>query len=179
MPRIPYPDPAELPEDLRAMVERGKLNVIRMMVGASPQVCRKLEEFSFTFYRDSPLPADLREVAILCVGKLSGSAYEVQQHEAMAQAVGLSRAQVDAILAGDAASPLLDARHKAVMAYVDDIVLNVRASDATLAGAMAHLSREQLIDLTLVSGLYMTVARLLETAGVELDTELLGPAMFD
>ncbi len=179
MPRIPYPDPATLPADLRAMVERGRLNVIRMMVGASPQVCRKLEEFSFTFYRDSPLPADLREVAILRVGALSRSAYEVQQHEAMAQAIGLSREQVDAVLAGTQDTHLLDARQLAVMAYVDDIVLNVRASDATLAEALAHLSREQLIDLTLLSGLYMTVARLLETAGVELDTELLGPGMFE
>jgi alkylhydroperoxidase family enzyme len=179
MPRVPYPDPAELPDDLRAMVERGKLNVIRMMVGATPEVCRKLEEFSFTFYRDSSLPADLREVAILRVGKLSGSAYEVQQHEAMAQAIGLTRTQVDAILAGDTASALLDPRQKAVMAYVDDILLNVRAGDATLTGLMAHLTREQLIDLTLVTGLYMTVARLLETTGVELDSELLGPGMFD
>lgn len=178
MPRIPYPDLEELPEDLRAMIARGKLNVIRMMTGASPQVCRKLEEFSFTFYRDSSLPADLREVAILRVGTLSGSAYEVQQHEAMAASIGMTQDQIAAILAGTPDSPALDERQRAVMNYVDDIVLNVRASDETLAGALAHLSREQLIDLTLVSGLYMTVARLLETAGVELDTELLGPSMF-
>lgn len=178
MPRIPYPDPATLPEDLRAMVERGKLNVIRMMVGASPEVCRKLEEFSFTFYRDSLLPADLREIAILRVGKLSGSAYEVQQHEAMAQAIGLTKDQVQAILSGNPNTTILDERQRAVMAFVDDIVLNVKASDASLASVQAHLDRQQIIDLMLVSGLYMTVARMLETTGVELDSELLGPEMF-
>jgi len=103
----------------------------------------------------------------------------VQQHEAMAQSIGLSAEQVAAILAGDPATPLLDARQKAVMAYIDDIVVNVRASDATLEELMRHLPREEMIDLTLVSGLYMTVARLLETTGVELDTELLSPGMFD
>ncbi len=179
MTRIPYPSLDELEPDIRAMVEQGRLNVIRMMAGASPQVVRKLQEFSYCFYRDTALPAELREVAILRVGVLSGSAYELQQHEAMAQDIGFSAAQVAAIVAGDAASPLLDERHRAVMAYVDDIVRNVRAGDEALARIMAILPRDQLIDLTLVSGLYMTVARLLETSGVELDSVTLSPGMFE
>lgn len=179
MTRIPYPQLDELEPDIRAMVEQGKLNVIRMMAGASPQVVRKLQEFSYCFYRDTALPAELREVAILRVGVLSGSAYELQQHEAMAQDIGLSAGQVAAIVAGDAASLLLEERHLAVMAYVDDIVRNVRAGDEVLARITAILPRDQLIDLTLVSGLYMTVARLLETSGVELDTVTLSPEMFE
>ena len=79
-PRIPYADPAQLEPDIRSFVEQGRLNVIRLMAGASPDVVRTLQQFSYSFYQASPLPADLREVAILQVGYLSGSAYEVHQH---------------------------------------------------------------------------------------------------
>lgn len=55
------------------------------------------------------------------------------------------------------------------MAFADDVILNVRAGDATLAAVRSHLSDQAVVDLILVIGLYMTVSRLLETAGVELD----------
>jgi alkylhydroperoxidase family enzyme len=56
-----------------------------------------------------------------------------------------------------------------VLAYVEDLVKNVRASDATLAAVRAHLNDTQLVDLTLVTGMYMMVSRFLETTGVEID----------
>jgi alkylhydroperoxidase family enzyme len=38
-----------------------------------------------------------------------------------------------------------------------------------LAAVRSHLSDQAVVDLILVIGLYMTVSRLLETTGVELD----------
>ena len=178
-PRIPFPEPDELEPDIRAFVEQGRLNVIRLMAGASPEVVRTLQQFSYSFYKASPLPADLREVAILRVGYLSGSAYEVHQHIGMARAIGFTDTQLDAIARADLGSPALDVRQKAVIAYVDDIVVNVRANDDTLATLSALIPRDQLIDLTLLTGLYMTVARLLETAGVALDDFTISPGSFD
>ena len=58
---------------------------------------------------------------------------------------------------------------QAVLVFVDDLVKNVRPSDATLAGVRKHLSDTEVIDLTLVSGMYMMVSRFLETTGIELD----------
>ena len=58
----------------------------------------------------------------------------------------------------------------AVLAFVDDLVKNVRPGDATLAGVRKHLSDTDVIDLTLVSGMYMMVSRFLEATGVEIDT---------
>jgi alkylhydroperoxidase family enzyme len=58
-----------------------------------------------------------------------------------------------------------------VLEFVDDLVENVRAGDATLAAVRKHLSDAQVVDLILVSGAYMMISRFLETTGVEIDDQ--------
>lgn len=170
MPRVPYPNPATLPEAMRQKIGDNPANVTRMLAGASEPVFNGFAILSSAFtVGGSPLPAKLREIAILRVGYLSNSAYEVFQHEALARYVGLSEAQIDAIKSGVAAAVLGEAG-AAVLAYTDDLVKNVRARDETLAGVREHLDDTQVIDLTLVTGMYMMVSRFLETTGVEIDT---------
>jgi alkylhydroperoxidase family enzyme len=168
MTRIPYPELETLSPIVRATLERAPINVMRMIANASEPVFNGFGQLSGAFYQPSDLPPILREVAILRVGYLSGSAYEVFHHEGLGREVGMSEAQVDAIRAGRA-DPVLTPAQQAVMAFADDIILNVRAGDATLAAVRVHLSDKGLVDLILVVGLYMTISRLLETAGVELD----------
>ena len=67
----------------------------------------------------------------------------------------------------------LDPVQQAVLSFTEDVVKNVKASDANLAEVRKHLSDKQVIDLTLLIGLYMMVSRFLETAGVENDTKAL------
>jgi alkylhydroperoxidase family enzyme len=178
MPRIPYPDPAKQSETVRATLARAPINIMKMVSNASEPVFNGFGQFSGAFYQPSELDPALREVAILRVGYLSKSAYEIFHHEGLGRQIGLGDAQIAAIKAGrpDAA---LTAAQQAVMAFADDVIVNVRAGDATLAAVRAHLSDQAVVDLILVIGLYMTVSRLLETAGVELDqapidTELTG-----
>ena len=164
MPRIPYADQASL-------ADANPANVTRMLAVASPPVFRAMGDLGSAFIRGSALPPKLRELAILRVGYLSSAIYETWQHEALGRFVGLNDDQIAAIKAGDGNSPALDAAQRAVLAFVDDVVINVRASDATLAAVGKHLGDAQVVDLILVTGYYMTVSRLLETTGVELDAE--------
>lgn len=170
MPRIPYPDPATLPEAMRRVVLENPSNVTRMLAAASEPVFKGLAAFSMGFMGGgSPLPPKLREIAILRVGYLSNAAYEIFQHEALARHVGLSEAEIDAVRKGGAAASVLGEAGAAVLAYAEDLVKNVRASDASLAAVRAHLDDTQLVDLTLVTGMYMMISRFLETTGVEID----------
>jgi 4-carboxymuconolactone decarboxylase len=168
MTRIPYPDPAKQSAAVRAVLERAPINIMKMVSNASEPVFDGFGQFSGAFYQPSELDPMLREVAILRVGYLSKSAYEVFHHEGLSRQIGLSEAQIDAIRAGKP-GPVLTPAQQAVMAFADDVIVNVRAGDATLAAVRRHLSDQALVDLILVIGLYMTVSRLLETAGVELD----------
>src|SRR5579859_3713364 len=170
MSRIPYPDPATLSESMRRVVIENPSNVTRMLAAASEPVFKGFAAFSMAFMcGGSPLSPKLREIAILRVGHMSNSAYEVFQHEALARHVGLTEPEIDAVRKGGAAASVLGEAGAAVLAYVEDLVNNVRASDATLAAVRMHLNDTQLIDLTLVTGMYMMVSRFLETTGVEID----------
>ena len=171
MPRIAYADEASLSEAVRAHLGRNPANVTRMMAVASEPVFGALGDLGSAFIRGSALAPKLRELAILRVGYLSNAIYETFQHEALGRFVGLTDGQIAAIKAGDQNSDTLDEAETAVLAFVDDIVINVRASDDTLSAVRRHLADSQVVDLILVTGYYMTVSRLLETTGVELDAD--------
>lgn len=171
MPRINYANEASLSDHVRGRVGENPANVTRMLAVASEPVFRGMGELGGAFIKGSPLPPKLRELAILRVGYLSNALYETFQHEALGRFVGLTDTQIAAIRTGDGASGALDEAEVAVLAFVDDIVANVRAGDATLAEVRRHLDDTQLVDLILVTGYYMTISRLLETTGVEMDAE--------
>lgn len=169
MPRIPYPSPESLSPLVRERLAGDPPNVTRMLVGASEPVYLGFGALAQGLMKGSPLDPKLREIAILRVGYISNCKYELFQHEPFGRFVGLTDEQFSAIKAGDAASSTLDEQQAAVLRFVDDIVLNVRPGDDTLAGVRAFLSDSEVIDLVMVTGNYMTVCRFLETTGIEVD----------
>jgi 4-carboxymuconolactone decarboxylase len=171
MARIPYPSPDQMSPQVRSRVGDNPPNVTRMLAGASEGVYLGFGAFANGLMKQSALDPKLRELAILRVGYISNCAYELFQHEPFGRFVGLTDDQLAAIKAGDAASPVFDDAQAAVLRFVDDIVLNVRPSDESLAALRQHLDDQQVIDLVLVTGNYMTVCRFLETTGIELDED--------
>jgi len=169
MPRIPYPDTARLPESVRQVVDENPENITRMLANASEPVFHAFLTMGRAFINGSSLPPEIREIAILRVGYLSNSAYEVFQHEALARHVGLDNEQIAAIRGDAPASEALGEIGDKVLAYVDDLVMNVKVCDETLVDVRQHLSDTQVVDLTLVTGAYMMVSRFLETTGIEID----------
>ncbi len=169
MARIPYPDESKLPAALRGQAWADAPNVTRMLAGASEAVYTGFGAFGSALINGSDLPGKLREIAILRSGYVCNSKYETWQHEALGRYVGLTDTQIDAVREGNLDSPALDEEERAVLAFADDVIQNVRASDETLAGVRKFLTDAQVIDLILVTGAYLMVSRFLETTGVEFD----------
>lgn len=167
MPRIPYASIDEQPEAVRAIMGAAPINVVRMLANGSPAMFEGFVQYSGSFFTKSRLPADLREIAILRAGYLAGADYETWQHEAIARDVGLSDIQIGAVQDGGSHPDILSPAQQAVLDFADEVIVSVRATDRTLAEVRRHLENDQLIDLIMVTGLYMTVSRLLETTGVE------------
>jgi len=113
------------------------------------------------------LDPQLRELAILRVGRLSRAAYEVFQHERIAREVGVEDGKIAALRDATVEAPAFTDHEKAVLRFTDDVVRSVRASDRNLKAVQAFLSPGAVIELTLTIGYYMMVCRLLETTGVE------------
>ena len=171
MPRIPYADVTKIPAYMREAVEKSPHNVVRMIAGLSPEVYDGMSAFTSSLLSKSKLPAELREIGILRAGYIAKAKYETFQHEALARHVGLSDKQIAAIKAGGKHPGVLNEAQQAVLDFADDLIVNVRASDANLAAVRKHLSDQLVLELIMVTGCYMMISRMLETTGVELDTQ--------
>jgi 4-carboxymuconolactone decarboxylase len=169
MARIPYFDPAtaEGPRAREAFAKLPNFNIFRML-GHSGELIEAWRRFGISILRHLEVDPQLREVAILRTGVLSRATYEIAQHEEVCRKVGLSDAKIRAIHNGpdDAA---LSGIERLVMRFTDDVVLNVRAGDATFDPLLAALGAKQVQELLVTIGYYMMVSRFLETFDVDLD----------
>lgn len=158
-PRLPYPD---------TKAEPGILNVERMFGHIPPDLAGPFGMFAKAVITDTTLNPLLRELAILRVGHLSHCAYELHQHNAFARYLGMPEEKIAAIAIGPDAK-IFDAQERAILRFVDDLVLHVRPSDAALTAIRQHLTLPALFALLLATGQYMLVSRILETTGVPIE----------
>lgn len=168
MARIPYFDPAEATG--RAQVAYSKLpalNIFKMM-GHGGDLIEVFSRMGAYLLTSTCLDPFLREIAIVRVGVLSNAGYEIYQHETISRRIGMSDALIEGIHEGPGAAVFDDAQRE-VMAFTDDVVANVRASDATFEPVRARLGDMALQELTITIGYYMMVSRYLETFGVEIE----------
>jgi alkylhydroperoxidase family enzyme len=167
--RLPYVDPDSASEKVREALEIvPPINIFRMMANAETAF-RPWLAFGGALLSSLELDARVRELAILHVGRLSGADYEWAQHVPIALAVGATEEEVAAIERGEADAACLGELERAVLGFTTEVVRDVRASDAALEAVREHLSPREVVELLLVIGNYMLVARVAETAGIEVD----------
>jgi len=118
--------------------------------------------------RSSPLNPRLRELAILTVGHLTKSRYEIAHHQSHGLKAGLTQAQLDAVPDFEA-SALYSVEEKAVMTFAKESTLNVDVGEATWAKARAFLSEPEMIALVLVVAWYNSGVRIMAALDIELE----------
>jgi 4-carboxymuconolactone decarboxylase len=168
MARIPYFDPAQATgRAAEAYSKLPTLNIFRMMGhgGDLIEVFSRMGAYLLNFTQLDPI---LREIAIVRVGVLSEAGYEIYQHEAISRRIGMSDAVIAGIHEGPGAA-VFDVAQREVMAFTDDLVRNVRASDATFEPIRARWGDRVLQELTMTIGYYMMVSRYLETFEVDIE----------
>jgi alkylhydroperoxidase family enzyme len=170
MPLIPYADPARLPDDARAAFESlpRKLNIFRMWANAATLFAPGLG-FGGAILSKQKLAKDLRELIILAVARLEGGIYEWVQHVPIGQRAGCTHAQIVALEALRFDDAAFDARAKAMLKLVCEVVRDVRAHEASVEAAKAHFSGQEIVEIILTAGFYMTMARMTESLRVEVD----------
>ena len=160
---------ATAPAPVREALQRvPPLNVFRMAANAETAF-RPWLAFGGALLSSLQLDARVRELAILRVARLSDAEYEWVQHVPIALAVGASEQQVTALERGDLEDDSLSEPDRAVLRFTTEVVRDVRASDETFAAVREHLSPREVVELLLVVGQYMMVARLAGTTDIELD----------
>ncbi len=170
MARLPYVDPSAASPEVRDALDRAPpLNIFRMMANAETAF-RPWLRWGATLLSDLQLDPVLRELAILRVARLTPHAeYEWVQHAGIAKAVGATDEQVAALAGDDIAADCFSDLERLVLRFTTEVVRDARASDETLEPLAAELSPREVVELLMVVGQYMMVARVMATTHMELD----------
>lgn len=112
---------------------------------------------------ESPIPANLRELAILATARHWRQDYEWTVHAALAATAGVSTRAIAALAAG--AEPMDLTPHEAlVLQFCDQLNRSGNVDDATYAQVESVLDTEGVIDLCAVCGYYALLAMVMNVA---------------
>lgn len=172
MARLSYPDiensSAQVQETFAQLA--APLNIFRMLAHA--ETCFKpVLRLGGSILGKQKLDGKLRELALLHAVKLDGGEYEWVQHVPIALALGANDAQIKALETGKISAPCFDAEEQAVLRFTGEVVERTGASPEALAAVRQTLSEREVVELIIMIGFYMMMARLTETAGVEIDPQ--------
>jgi 4-carboxymuconolactone decarboxylase len=167
--RLPYPEPDSLSDGTRrALAAMPDLNVFRMLAHADGALVPFLR-FAGALWGQSELSPARRELAILQVAARSGAEYEWTQHVAIARAEGVSDEQIDAIRAGEREADCFEAAERAVLRLAEAVVTEPRVDDGAFAEIGRLLSDREIVEVHLIAGLYLALARLMTNLELDLD----------
>jgi len=171
MPRLPYVDPDTVPDSVREIISSTPLSLLRMVAHAQSAFDPWLR-YSSALLTALELDPLLREFAILQVAHLAESPYEWVQHAAIARSIGASDEQLTAIEDSREDDPSLDEVQRLVLQFARDVIVDGSAGEQRVAELARLLGTRQVIELLLVIGQYLAVARLIATTGLEPDPPL-------
>jgi 4-carboxymuconolactone decarboxylase len=168
--RLPYVEPSTASPEVRDALDRAPpLNIFRMMANAETAF-RPWLRWGSTLLSDLQLDPLVRELAILRVARLTPHAeYEWVQHAGIAKAVGATDEQVAALERDDIAAACFSDLERLVLRFTTEVVRDARASDEALELLTGELSPREVVELLMVIGQYMMVARVMATTHMELD----------
>jgi 4-carboxymuconolactone decarboxylase len=148
-----HPELAELTGKIRAGRRGTLINVYKLLLHAPPLAACWLDIVSAARTK-TELDGRLREIAIIRVGYLNRTDYVVKQHvPELSAPEGLSKAECDA-LADWQKSAFFSARERAALAYADAMTRDIAVPDAVFDGLRPHFSERQIVELTVLIGIY-------------------------
>jgi 4-carboxymuconolactone decarboxylase len=171
--RLPELSPTEANPRVRSALERlPPLAIFRTVANAQGTFVNWLR-----FGRDC-LDGDLidpilRELAILRVARLTpGAEYEWAQHVPILLAVGGSAAQVAALESDEVIADALGEDGQLVVRFTTQVVLDATPDEATFNSMSTRFNTAEIVQLMLVIGQYMMLARVMATSRLEVDAVL-------
>ena len=129
----------------------------------SPVLGQRMFDLLYYLRWNSSLPLRLNEMAILVTGRLWRSQVEWYAHAPLALKAGLSP-EIVADLKAQKRPASMKQDEAAVYDFVMELSTKHQVSDETFARARQILGEQQVVDLTAVTGTYVTVAMLLAIA---------------
>jgi alkylhydroperoxidase family enzyme len=170
MARLPYLEKSDLAPEHQHLMARDI--TLYKALAHSPGALENLSGVGRYIRHESTLDPKLRELAILQVGYLARSPYEWSHHVKIGHDFGMTDDDIDAIADETAGRPSrLDPLSKLVLKAAREMTGNLTMTDETFAALGAKLSREHMVDLTMVIAFYNAVVRVLATLQIDVEPE--------
>jgi alkylhydroperoxidase family enzyme len=167
--------PPELVAAIKSRRTGGRLLNLDRILLHSPNFTKGWNGMFAAIRNQLSLPGRLRELAIMQIGVLNRSEYEWGQHEGEFLKTGGTRAQLDALRAGAAASggdpKLFDEAERATLALTREMTKNVEVSEATLKKVRSLLPDAQVVELIGTIAGYNMVSRFAVATGLDMEEQ--------
>ena len=168
MNRIPLADLDQLPDPLREWAaRRGNLNVFRLLANA-PAVFSGWTRMVDELFASPTFDARMRELIILRVAHLQGSAYELGQHVPLAKEAGLTEQEIETICGADDFG-IFDPTERTALNVITELCGTHHLGDETFAAAHAAFGDEALTELLMIVSCYYGLALVLNSADLDID----------
>ena len=168
MSRIPLVNLQEQPEPIREWAaRRGNLNVFRLLANA-PTVFSGWTQMVDELFASPTFDARMRELIILRVAHLQGSAYELGQHVPLAKEAGLTEQEIETVCStGDL--DVFTPAERTALSVVTELCGTHHLSDETFAAAHDAFGDEALTELLMIVSCYYGLALVLNAADLDVD----------
>jgi alkylhydroperoxidase family enzyme len=161
-PRITPQGEAEWDEEIRPYInphgqaEQDVHNIFKTLA-RHPKLAKAWMVFGNHILNKSSLPEREREILILRIGWLRQAGYEFGQHRCIGRAVGLSEAEISAIVDGPDNSQWNGA-DATLLRAVDELCGDSFIGDDTWSGLSRRFDTKALLDLVFTVGNYTTLS---------------------
>ena len=179
-PRYARLRPVQNPSDeVQAIIAKGltrpdgkPLNIFGTLAH-HPALLKRFNVLGGLFLSKGTLPEREREIVILRVGWNCRAVYEFGQHTIIAKRVGLSEAEIAALIRKPDSYAWRTA-DAVLIAMADELCDDDCVSDKTWQDLVARWDEAQLAELVMVAGFYRMVSGFLNSTGVQLDPDTPG-----
>lgn len=138
-----------------------------------PKLLKRFNAFGGLFLVHGQLPERERELVVLRTAWRSGCSYVWGQHVVLGQRAGVTW-QEQAALARPLDEPSWSTEDIALLSFVDELLFKCDVRDALWAPQRARWTDAQLVELTMLVGLYRMIAGFLNVLRVSPEPELPG-----
>lgn len=168
MARVEYVDPENAPPETASALGRLPQAHVFGLMAQARTAFKPWLRLGGALLNDLALSPSLRELTILQVGRLA-QRYEWVQHVPIALASGVSQEQVDALERGEVDESSFDPTERAVLGFVADLVRDGEVPDADYATLSGLLDEQRIVEVALVAGHYLGLARIMTALRIDPD----------
>lgn len=167
--RIAPVEPKDFTSEQADLVGDWQHLVFSRVIVNNPKMYRVFLPYINASIAQTSLPPRERQILVLRSLKTSKDEYELAHHITISRNAGISDEEITAFQSGEGSS--LSDFDRALIDAADELRTDQFISDRTWEKLASRYSDQQLMEVVFVTGLYLTMAMLTKTFGMQLEPE--------